>query len=285
MRLFNEYLLPLLCIAMNVASPNFTSAQHAAHIFRITAFTDMFGLRGGNASFPEALARRVPVQYGTPVAALVMKEGRVVGVQLEESGEVRTADHVILAVDPANVARLLPPELATEAKFFRSIIRIPQPLPVLFLDRPLRRDIFAYLGDPRSGNSFVMALDAMAKVPEMVPSGNSILTLWSYHPKTTVLDGLTDDQIVDLARMEIEAMVPDFSNHWIEEIRVLRHAYSHPPYAAGSYAKIVAFKERAEALDGLSFVSDLFGGSYMECTLISAAEAVKRVCAWGGTDS
>jgi len=42
-------------------------------------------------------------------------------------------------------------------------------------------------------------------------------------------------------------------------------------------------KEKARDLKGVSFVTDIFGGCFMEAAMVSAAEAVKRVCGWGGT--
>ena len=56
-------------------------------------------------------------------------------------------------------------------------------------------------------------------------------------------------------------------------------------YPTGSYRKVLDFKEKAKDLRGVSFVSDIFGGCFMEAAMISAAEAVTRVCSGGGTTS
>jgi hypothetical protein len=59
---------------------------------------------------------------------------------------------------------------------------------------------------------------------------------------------------------------------------VVRHPYHVAEYPPGMYGRIARFQEQATNLKGLSFVSDLFGGSYIEGTMLSAASAVDRVC-------
>lgn len=77
-------------------------------------------------------------------------------------------------------------------------------------------------------------------------------------------------------------MVPGFSK-WVEEATVYRHPYGVARYPAGSYGQVLDFKKKAEQLKGVSFVGDLFGGCSMEAAMSSAADAVSRVCRWGGT--
>ena len=117
---------------------------------------------------------------------------------------------------------------------------------------------------------------------EMVPRGKSIVTGWSGHPMTLDLIDLPDDEVIGKAREDIELMIPGFSN-CIEEATVFRHPYGVARYPTGSYRRVLDFLEQAGQLKGVSFVSDLFGGSYMEPAMTSAAAAVGRVCEWGGT--
>ena len=128
----------------------------------------------------------------------------------------------------------------------------------------------------------MFALDETTKIPEMVPSGKSIVTGWSGHPMTLDLIDRADDEIIGQAREDIDLMIPGFSN-CIEEAVVYRHAYGVARYPTGSYRRVLDFVEQARQLKGVSFVSDLFGGSYMEPSMSSGAAAVTRVCEWGGT--
>jgi hypothetical protein len=44
---------------------------------------------------------------------------------------------VIVAVGPHHAASLTPESMAGQAAFFDSMLKTPQPIPVLFLDRPI----------------------------------------------------------------------------------------------------------------------------------------------------
>ena len=70
-------------------------------------------------------------------------------------------------------------------------------------------------------------------------------------------------------------MIPGFSSY-IEDAAVFRHPYGVARYPTGSYRRVLDFVEQARELKGVSFASDLFGGSYMEPAMSSAAEAVSR---------
>jgi protoporphyrinogen oxidase len=116
----------------------------------------------------------------------------------------------------------------------------------------------------------------------MSPSGKAVLTAWSGHPMTLDLMDLPDDEIIDRAREDLEFIVPGFSD-WIEETAMVRHSFGIARYPVGAYRRVLDFLEQAKRLEGVSFVSDLFGGCYMEAAMGTAADAVRRVCGWGGT--
>jgi len=271
-----------LSYADNQGLPEFMSFYHFIHCFRITSFTSFIALTPGVAALTDELAKILPVRYESPVRQLVSEKGRVVGVQMEGDSSIHKAGHVIVAVTPAAAARLMPQELGEQRSFFESVTYSPFPCPVFFLDRPLRRDVWGYFSDPGLRRTFLYALDETAKVPEMVPSGKSILTGWSGHPKTLDLIDKPDDEVLKQARDDIELAIPGFSS-FIEDATVFRHPYSIARYPTRAYRQVLDFRREAERLKGVSFVSDVFGGSYMEPAMRSAAEAVSRVCAWGGT--
>ncbi len=272
----NSYLLPLLSSVMNVATPEHTSVQHLLHILRITGFTETYGLPKGLQMFPDALATKIDVQYESPVSRLIEEGGRIVGVEMAGSGEIHRADHVILAVAPIHASALLPDHYMDQKQFFDSIIKTPQALPVLYLDRPLPTGAFGYMGDPRSAGYFWMASDGAFKVPEMVPSGKSAVILWSQYPHLNDLEKMSDAEVIRTALQEFPNLVPGASADWVEEAIVHRHAFSHPPYGPGAYEAVLDFKAKAENLQGVSFIGDVFGGAYIECSLRSAETAVAR---------
>ena len=277
-----DFLVTTVSMADNQGLPEFLNVYHFIHTFRISTFTSFIALTRGVSALTEGLAKLLPVAYESPVRQLVMEKDRVVGVQMDSDGSIKKAGHVIVAVTPPAAARLLPEELEEQRSFFDSVTYSPFPMPVFFLDRPLRRDVWCYFSDPGLRRTFMFAVDETSKIPEMVPSGKSIVTGWSGHPMTLDLIDQADDEIISKARNDIELTIPGFSSY-IDDAVVFRHPYGVARYPTRSYRRVLDFKERAGRLKGVSFVSDLFGGSYMEPAMSSAAEAVSRVCEWGGT--
>jgi len=276
-----DYILTTMGVAEAGGMPDWMSLYHFVHTLRITMFSSFFGLAGGVASLAEALASILPVQYEAPVRRLVVEKGRVVGVEMEENGSLKKAAHVVVAVTPPAAARLMPPELETQRRFFESVVYTPKPMPVFFLDRALRSDVWCYFSDPALRRPFLFALDAHSKVPDMCPSGKSALTVWSGYPMTAKLMLLTDEQILRQAQEELELMIPGVARY-IEDAALVRHPYEMAQFPVGSYRRVLDFQKQARELEGVSFVSDVFGAFAMEGAAASAAAAVSRVCTWGG---
>jgi oxygen-dependent protoporphyrinogen oxidase len=275
--LFSQFLMPLLCAAMNVSSTDNTSMQHLQHIFRITAFTKMYSFDDGNIVLWNELAKGLKIGRNSCVAKLLFEGDRVCGVRTNGERTDRRADHVILAIPPDVTMGLLPTSMYRRRSFFEHVPSIAQAIPVVYFNRRLDDAIVNYLGDIREGRHFVIGIDCANKVSSLVPSGKSILTLWDYHPKAREIRSASDQQIVDLALRDLNFLLPEFDQSWVEDVEVVRHSYSHPPYGPGSYRRIVDFTAAERGQDGVHFVSDMFGGSYMECALIMAEKAVDRI--------
>jgi protoporphyrinogen oxidase len=270
-------------LASNLSWPEWMSMFHFIQLLRIDLFTNYYALSGGVASVAEELAKQLTIRYESPVRRLVMEEGRVVGVEMEGDGSVKRAGHVIVAAAPPSVGSMLPDELAEQREFFDSVVQAPLPMPVFFLDRPVTKDTWAYFNDPSLRRTFSFAVDGSVKCPQMVPSGKGIVSAWTCYPKTLDLIDRSDDEIAKEALVDLELMIPGISS-WVEESTVFWHAKAgmgHFP--TGSYRRVLNFKAKARDLQGVSFVSDIFGGCFMEAAMASAAEAVRRVCGWGGT--
>ena len=279
-----DFLVTPLSVGDNMGMPEWMNLYHFIHRFRITLFTKLVYLARGVASLPEELAKRMPVYYGSRARRLVMEKGRVVGVEMENGGEVKKAAHVIVAVDPASAAPLMPEEMDKQRRFFDSIVYASLPMPVFFLDRPLRKDVWCYFIDPGLRTPFMFAVDERAKAPEMIPGNKSVLTVWSGHPTSNELFEQPDDVIIEKARRDIEIMIPGVAQ-WIEDAAMVRHPYGVARYSPGDYKKVLNFIEQAKDLKGVSFVSSVLGGTSMEASIASAKAAVGRVCQWGGTIS
>lgn len=277
----NDYMVGMIAMAENAGSPDYMSVYHFIHLFRLTTFTNFLGLRNGTAALPQALAKKLNIKYESPVKQVVFEKGRVTGVLMEGSNEVKKAGHVIMAADPAAAARMLPDDLGIQRDFLGSVMHAPMPAVLLFLDRPLRKDAWVYFNDLTQRRHYTVCIDQLAKMPEMVPSNKSILFLASCHPQSIALSGMTDDEVIKIALEDAEAMVPGVKG-MVEHAQIFRHPFGVPQFPPGAYKQLLDFKEGIKDLKGISFVSDIFGGHYMEASLESAKKAVQRMCGWGG---
>ncbi|MBI4767580.1 MAG: FAD-dependent oxidoreductase [Deltaproteobacteria bacterium] len=274
-RALRDFLIFPLAVGATMGPPEYMSLYHFIRALHTFAISHHVCLARGVASLAEALAKVVGVQYGSPVKRLVMEKGKVIGAVME-NGQVRKADQVIVALDSASAARIMPEELPEERRFFESIIYSPAPMPVFFLDRPLPGNIWNYWSDPRLKRTFLFAIDGRAKVPQMCPSGKSVLTFWAVLPQTQDLMKQPDSDLIKQANEDAELMIPGVSG-WIEDIRIVRLPYATEQYPPGAYQRVMDFKHRAEKLEGISFAGSLLGGTNMESAAGSAFDAVARV--------
>ena len=274
-RALRDFLIFPLAVGATMGPPEYMSLYHFIRALHTFAISHHVCLARGVSSLAEELAKVIAVQYDTPVKRLVMEKGKIIGAELQ-NGQVRRADHVIVALDSASAAKILPDELAEERRFFEGILYSPSPMPVFFLDRPLPGNIWNYWSDPRLKRTFLFAIDERAKVPQMCPSGKSVLTFWAVLPNTFDLWKQSDAEMIKQAKEDAEFMIPGVSG-WIEEAQVVRLPYATEQYPPGAYQRIMDFKHRAEKLDGVSFASSLLGGTNMESAAASGFDAMARV--------
>jgi protoporphyrinogen oxidase len=232
-------------------------------------------LSSGISSLTDALARRVAVRYETPVRGVIWEGSRVSGVELED-GTACKAHHVIVATTPDAAARILPDEMDEQRGFLASFPRTPIPFPVFFLDRPLDAEVCFYFGDPSQDRNFNMAVDQTARVPDMVPSGKAIVSAWAAYPRTEELIARPDDELIGAALEDMEVLLPGFSG-WVEDVALVRHGWGNAIYPPGQYQGVIDFRNKAEALAGVSFVGSAYGGVHVEAAILSAMRAVTRV--------
>jgi len=252
------------------------SLLHLVRLLRIIVLTDYLTLSGGMASFHEALAARLPVRLETPVERLVVEGGRVAGVSLAGSGEVLRADHVIVAATAPRAAAMCPEDWKVEREFLGSIRIPPAVIVSFFLDRPLDKDVWSYMFPAAKGRIVSFCTDAARKNPAMVPSGKSILQAWPCHPASEEIQPLSDGDVADRCRREMEDFIPGFSS-WIEQAHVTRHPAGVPWTPVGHSARALAFLRSADARPGVSFCGDYLSGGYLEPALWSAERAASRI--------
>jgi protoporphyrinogen oxidase len=267
-----EYVMRPVSLGECATVPEESNFYHFLNCFRLAAGTRHFTLPGGVAELTDALAARLDVQCGRPVARLIMDAGKVAGVELE-SGERRYADHVILATTLGSAAKIVPEELGGIRSFLSGFPHVSNPMVLFFLDCRLDEDIACYFGPKHLDLHYSMAMDHTNKVPSMVPSGNSILSAWSLHPMGSELIDRSDEELTEQAISDLGHFVPSFVDR-IVQTRVIRHRWMVARYAPGTHRRIIEFRKRVESVEGLSIVSNDLDGVHMECAVRAARRAV-----------
>ena len=272
-----EILINMISVTTNDGWPEYLNMSHFIHCVRIDMFTGFYALKGGTDILAKKLAKLLNVSYQNPVDKLVMENGCVTGVKMKSGGELKKADHVIVAVAPPYVSQLLPEgEMLEQKRLFDQVLVNPYPVAVFFLDRLLDKNTWAYINELSSRPTFTWAIDSCAKTPDGVPSGKSILTVNSAHPETHELSKKSDEEILKVAKAEAVNFVPGFNENLIEDSLVYRHNHSVCRYPVGSYQLAADIKAKSTGM-GVSIITDFTGGGYMEAALDSARTAVDRL--------
>ena len=231
--------------------------------------------RGGSGVIYERMRQHIEAKGGSvrlsaPVKRVLVENGRAKGVELE-SGEVRTADHVVVATTAGRAAALLPGDWRDERAFLEGIVTPPFVFPTFFLDRPLEKGVWSWVSQMGKGGRVSIMIDALRKSPLTVTSGKSVLLAWPCYPASADLVGLSDDEVVDACRRELDEYFPGFSS-WIEETHVTRHAHAVPFHPVGHQGRALRFLAQTDRR-GVSFAGDYLSGGYLEPALWSAERA------------
>ena len=248
------------------------SLLHVMRLFQVVVMTNYYVLPGGVASLAQALAARLKVGLERPVKRLVIESGAVTGVELA-TGEVMRADHVVIAVPPPAALALVPDDWAAERGYLSGITIPPFALVSFFMDRAVDRRVWSYMLP--AGKTVSFFTDALRKAPAMVPSGKSVLQAWACYPGSQALTSLTDSEIIESCRCDLETFFPG-ARGWIEEAHVTRHPYAVPLHDVGHQARTVDFLRSADARAGVSFGGDYMSGGFMEAALWSAERTAQR---------
>lgn len=271
---FRDFVLRPMSWAMANSTPDRISMYYIVNGLRLRMTTRIMGLRHGNASLPERMAAQLPVEYGARVSRVLSTNGKADGVELEDGRRLK-ARHVILACTAGVAGRLLPDEHVKARQFLDGFTHTPMPLVFFFLDRPLDKEAYAFMGHPFRHATFNMAINHARKTPFMVPSGKGLISAWPAFPETPELMKLPDSAIVDRARQDLEAFFPGFSD-WIEEGVVFRHDWGLARYEPGMHRKVLDFKRLSEGMQGLSFAGTDYDSIHMESGVRSGQRAAAR---------
>lgn len=273
---FSDFVLRPMIHGMTGSKPAHVNLYHVINCLKQRLTTTASTLRQGNVTLCERLAETLPVTYGAEVTKVLTTKGKVDGVLLADGRTIK-ANHVILAPTADVAGRIVPDEFGPAKSFLSSFTHTPLPIVVLFLDRPLDREIYGF-GHPFQDTIYNMTINHTLKSPHRVPSGKAIISLWPAFPGSAEMEAKPDDEVIAQALKDVQAIYPDIAG-MIEEARVIRHRWGYARHEPGKIKRILDFKAYAETLPGLSFASNDFNSVHMEAGIRSAQRAARRAMA------
>jgi protoporphyrinogen oxidase len=273
-----EFMVRVVVNAGTLAEPDVSnvSLMQLIRLLRIIVLTDYLALPGGVVSLHESLAGPLSITLDAPVRRVLVDRDRVVGVELQGSGEAISADHVVVTAPPPAAGPMLPEEWKVERNFLAGVDMPPAIIVSLFLDRPLEPGVWSYMIQAGREKLISFCTDASQKNPAMVGSGRAVLQAWICHPRAEPLGGAPDGEVVRRCTAELDPYFPGIAS-WIEEAHVMRHMHGVPQHAAGHHGRALAFLESADLRAGISFAGDYFSGGYLEPALWSAERVAARL--------
>jgi protoporphyrinogen oxidase len=231
-------------------------------------------------TFPETLARSLPVVYNAEGRELLTEQGRITGVRMRIGNDDETipADNVVCATPLKEIAPLLPGLSSEEKGVIREYAYSKMALVVFFMKRRIPDDFWAWVFSRTEGFRAAYASDALFKCRDMVPNGKSVLQVWYVGEAGETLVGEDEDKLVALARHEMKRVLPDFDDE-VESVEVVRQPTGMSRYPAGIYSRLRSFLESMKRYRGLHLVGDFYGHSTLETVVRSARRTVDDIVA------
>jgi protoporphyrinogen oxidase len=273
-----EFLVRPLITAFNLADPEGESLAHFLRIIKQFLTSSDMCLTTGMYTFPEQLAKTLPVTYNAEVQEITTQADRVTGIRVRLAGETRTipADSVICALPLKELPGLLPALTDEERRAVGTYAYPPFPLVVFFMKRRLPERHWAYVFSRTENYHASFTSDATFKCAEMVPSGVSILQVWFVGESGPSLVDESDERLLHLARVEMRRVISQFDRE-VASSAIVRHHTGMSRYRVGTYPALRGLLKSMERFDGLHLVGDMHGHSTIETVVRSAQRATNRI--------
>jgi len=273
--LINSIIRPLSLVgALSEPDAMEISELHMLRLIRIFLLTKYHVLSGGIASLHEELAKRLNVKREMPVSHIVLESNNITGVAIAGSEKVFKADHIVVATSADIACNLIPDDWHEEKAFLASVKAPEFALPTFYLDRPLQENVWSYMLHHNNNGLISYLTDASQKNPEMAQSSSAIIQAWICYPKSILVIGKTENEILTLCINEIEKYFPGFSS-WIDHATITHHKTSVPFHSVGHQNRALKFLDEMDRKK-ISFCGDYFSGGFMESALWSAERAASR---------
>jgi protoporphyrinogen oxidase len=186
--------------------------------------------KGGFAALANQLARAIcesggMIRLESPVTGLLVRDGRVEGVQTEQGPVL--ADAVLSTPALPIVADLVEPHVSLEyVNQLRRIQYLANICIVLELDRSLSETYWLNVNDP--GFPFVGVIEHTNFEPPESYAGRHLVYLSKYLPEGDELYRMQDADVIRFCLEHLTRMFPDLSPDWVLAAHVWRARYSQP---------------------------------------------------------
>jgi protoporphyrinogen oxidase len=275
-----EFFVRPIVNAFNQSDPEGESLAHFMRMMRQYLTAADTGLPTGMYTFPEAMAKRLPVTYNAEAKELVFEDGRIAGVKIKTGGSVKTvpAERVICAGPLRDIGELLPGLSAGEKRVIQDYRYSKMVMVVFFMKRRISDNFWAWVLSRTEGFKAADVSDALFKCGTMVPSGRSILQVHFIGDSGEEIFGEKDASVIELARNEMRRIVPNFDGE-VDSVEVIRQPTGMSRYMVGIYPRLRGFLESMKRYRGLHLVGDFYGHSTIETVVRSARRAVDAIAA------
>jgi phytoene dehydrogenase-like protein len=235
-----------------------TSVRMFAFVFKMLAEGQTVVPEKGMGAIPQQFADTLApgtLHVNSPVQALTIRGGRVVGIELEDESKVE-ADVVVLATEFDKAAQLAGLNLPAKWRVSNDIsFALPEPL--------YREKLITLFTDPMTMVNNATLISNIA--PSYAPEGQHLLT-------ATVLGGsaFSDEGLADAVRKDISAQFPDSHPDTWRLLRVCRIREAQFAQPVGIWDKLPSSRT---PLPGLILAGEITVQSSLHGALISGQRA------------
>ena len=273
---FNEYVAGPIMRGNTLNSTQDAPAAELLWMLRQYAGASISGLDTGINGLAEALAQRVPVQYGTSVSAVEkLANGVRVTSHCDGVATQQEFSACIVALAPPDVLALSPPMASAQRRFIECIQPMPSVNVHLGLIRaPARKETFILPPSSICNDLTTIVLDHL-KAPGRAPEGHGVVTLF-FRPEWSLRHRNADDVQVlkaalELARPFLGDLGPDIETHFIQ-----RWDYANVKSHVGLYTAMREYENSMDPANPVQLAGD-FLSQGIESAVISATAAAQRV--------
>jgi protoporphyrinogen oxidase len=240
----------------------------------------LLNLRGGLDTLPKAVAQRLRVEYRAKVARVDPVGSGVLVRYADAHGHEQTmqADRCVLACRFEDAAACSP-WLSEVGKAYGERLQPAKLIDVkVAYGAPTRSKAFASQVPTAENRELLMYALTHNKAPDRAPPGHSLFTLYTDDGVFDEMAAKSDDELIDWARRQMEALYPEVKGHFLfgHAGRYARAGYRADP---GYFIRTAEFMRRIADDSPIQLGGDVFGAGSMEAAVLWGERAAERLLA------